>query len=184
MNKEMKNARIGGSMEEREFVDKNRKQIGETTTEESNIEEGKYIQVVIICIENHKNEFLIQKRAQKKNGKWALTGGHVISGEDSVHAILREVEEELGLKLEERKIELVFSKRAYDCFVDIYYVKKEVEPLNLKLAKEEVETVDWMSLEDIETLNEKNLFLEYHYDCLKECMYFFNKIEEGEKKNV
>lgn len=171
-------------MEERDFVDKNKKPIGETTTEESNIAEGKYIQIVIICMENHEKKFLIQKRAQKKNGKWALTGGHVISGEESVHAILREVEEELGLRLLEREIELVFSKRAYDCFVDIYYAKKDVEISNLKLEKEEVETVKWMSLEEMKTLRENDLFLEYHYDCLQECIYFLEKLKEKEKKNV
>ena len=171
-------------MEERDFVDKNKKPIGETTTEESNIAEGKYIQIVIICIENDKKEFLIQKRAKKKNGKWALTGGHVISGEESVHAILREVEEELGLRLQGREIELVFSKRAYDCFVDVYYAKKDVEISNLKLEKEEVETVKWMTLEEIKKLREKNLFLEYHYDCLQECIYFLEKIKEEENKNV
>ena len=171
-------------MEERDFVDKNKKPIGETTTEESNIAEGKYIQIVIICMENHEKKFLIQKRAQKKNGKWALTGGHVISGEESVHAILREVEEELGLRLLEREIELVFSKRAYDCFVDIYYAKKDVEISNLKLEKEEVETVKWMTLEEIKKLREKNLFLEYHYDALQECIYFLEKLQEKEKENV
>ena len=171
-------------MEERDFVDKNRQPIGEVTTKESNILEGKYVQIVVICIQNEKNEFLIQKRAQKKNGKWALTGGHVISGEESVHAILREVQEELGLQLEESEVELVFSKRAYDCFVDIYYTKKEVEPVKLKLEKEEVETVKWISLKEIKTLKEKNAFLECHYDCLQECMYFIEKIKEKEKKNV
>ena len=172
------------NMEERDFFDKRRTQIGETTTKESNIAEGKYIQVVIICIENHKNEFLIQKRAQKKNGKWALTGGHVISGENSEHAILREVQEELGLTLEEKEIELVFSKRAYDCFVDVYYTKKEVEFVNLNLEQREVETVKWMNLEEIKTLKENDAFLECHYDCLQECMYFLEKIKEEEKKNV
>ena len=171
-------------MEEREFVDKNRNPIGETTTGESNIAEGKYVQIVIICIENQKKEFLIQKRAQKKNGKWALTGGHVISGEESVHAILREVQEELGLRLQKREIELVFSKRAYDCFVDIYYAKKEVGLSDLQLEKEEVETVKWMSLEEMKTLREKNLFLDYHYDCLQECIYFLEKLKEEEEKNV
>ena len=58
-------------MEKRDLVDKNRRTIGETTTEESNIAEGKYVQIVIMCTENHKKEFLIQKRAQMKNGKWA-----------------------------------------------------------------------------------------------------------------
>ena len=171
-------------MEKRDLVDKNRKLIMETTTEESKIEEGKYIQIIIICIENDRKEFLIQKRAKKKNGKWALTGGHIISGEDSLTAVLRETQEELGLKLKENEVELVFSKRAYDCFVDIYYTQKDVELVNLKLEKEEVETVKWISLKEIKTLKEKNAFLECHYDCLQECMYFIEKIKEEEKKNV
>ena len=171
-------------MEKRDFVGKNRKLIEETTTKDSNIAEGKYIQIVIICFENDKHEFLIQKRAEKKNGKWALTGGHIVSGEDSVTAILRETEEELGIKLEESEIELIFSKRTYDCFVDMYYVKKDIELSTLKLEEEEVEKVEWASLEKIKTLKEKNLFLEYHYACLQECMYFLEKIKEEEKKNV
>ena len=171
-------------MEKRDLVDKNRRTIGETTTEESNIAEGKYVQLVIMCIENHKKEFLIQKRAQKKNGKWALTGGHVISGENSVQAILREVQEELGLTLQEKEIELVFPNRAYDCFVDLYYTKKEVELENLQLEKKEVESVKWMNLEEIKHLKENDAFLECHYDGLQECIYFLEKIKEEEKKNV
>ena len=71
-------------MEKRDLVDKNRKLIMETTTEESKIEEGKYIQIIIICIENDRKEFLIQKTAKKKNGKWSLTDVHIISQEDSL----------------------------------------------------------------------------------------------------
>lgn len=171
-------------MEKRDLVDKNRKYIGETTITESNITEGKYIQIVIMCIENDKNEFLIQKRALKKNGKWALTGGHVISGEDSVTAVLRETQEELGLELEENEVELIFGKRAYDCFVDIYYIKKDIELSNLKLEKEEVENVEWANLKQIRNLKENGTFLEYHYNCLKECIYFIKEVEEEKKRCI
>ena len=33
-------------------------------------------------------------------------------------------------------------------------------------------------------MREKGIFLECHYDCLKECMYFLGKIKEEEQKNV
>ena len=171
-------------METRDLFDRNRKPIGEITTEDSNIAEEKYIQIVIICFENDNHEFLIQKRAEKKNGKWALTSGHVVSGEDSVTASLRETQEELGLNLAENDVELVFSKRAYDCFVDMYYVKKDIKQSTLKLQIEEVEKTEWASLEKIEELREKGIFLECHYDCLRECIYFLEKIKEEEKKNV
>ena len=113
-------------MEKRDLFDKNRKPIGEITTGDSYITQEKFIQIVIICFENDKHKFLIQKRTERKNGKWALTGGHVISGEDSVAAMLRETKEELGLELKESEMELIYSKRAYDCFLDMYYVKKEI----------------------------------------------------------
>ena len=171
-------------METRDLFDKNRKPIGEITTGDSNIAEEKYIQIVIICFENDNHEFLIQKRAEKKNGKWALTSGHVVSGEDSVTAILRETQEELGLDLAENDVELVFSKRAYDCFVDMYYIKKNMELSMLNLEKEEVEKTEWASLEKIEELRERGIFLECHYDCLRECIYFLEKIKEEEQKNV
>ena len=54
----------------------------------------------------------------------------------------------------------------------------------LNLEKEEVEKVEWASLEKIKELREKGIFLEYHYDCLKECMYFLEKIKEGERKCI
>ena len=42
-------------MEERDFVNKNRKRIRETTTEESNIAEGKYVQSMEENLKNTKN---------------------------------------------------------------------------------------------------------------------------------
>ena len=97
---------------------------------------------------------------------------------------VRETKEELGLELKESEMELIYSKRAYDCFLDMYYVKKEIELSTLQLEKEEVEDVKWASLEEINKMREKGIFLECHYDCLKECMYFLEKIKEEEKKHV
>ena len=170
-------------MEKRDLVDKNRKITGIITTNDANLPEGRYIQIVIIFIQNDKNQFLIQKRAIKKNGKWASTGGHIISKENSLHAILREVSEEIGLPMQENEIEMVFTKKTQDSFVDIYYAKKEVNLSELKIQKEEVEKVKWASLEEIKKMKQKGEFSKSHYDCLKECLYFMKKIEE-KKKNV
>ena len=171
-------------MEKRELLDKNRKQTGEITMADANRPEGKYIPIVIIIIRNNQNEFLIQKRAEKKNGKWASTGGHVIMGENSLQAILREVSEEIGLLLKENEIEMVFTKKTYDCFVDIYYAKKDVDVKKLKLQKEEVDKVKWASIDEVEDMKRNGEFLESHYDCLKECMYFLEKVEEEKKECI
>lgn len=171
-------------MEKRELLDKNRKQTGKIITKDGNIPEGRYIPIVIMFIQNNQNEFLVQKRTVQKNGKWASTGGHVILGEDSLHAILREVSEEIGLNLQENEIEMVFTKKTYDCFADIYYTKKDVDLKKLKLQKEEVDGVKWASIDEIEDMKQDGEFLKQHYDCLKECMYFLEKVEEEKKECI
>lgn len=44
-------------------------------------------------IQNSAGKFLIQKRSEEKNGKFATMGGHPKSGESSIEGILTEVEE-------------------------------------------------------------------------------------------
>lgn len=49
----------------------------------------------MVFIQNSKGKFLIQKRSKIKNGKYATTGGHPKSGEDSIQGIISEVKEEI-----------------------------------------------------------------------------------------
>lgn len=55
--------------------------------------------VVFVFIQNSEGKFLIQKRSKIKNGKYATTGGHPKSGEDSIQGIISEVKEKIGLEL-------------------------------------------------------------------------------------
>ncbi len=58
--------------------------------------------VVHVLVFNSKDELLLQKRSMKKDvapGRWDTSvGGHVDSGETIEEALLRETEEELGIK--------------------------------------------------------------------------------------
>lgn len=47
-------------------------------------------------------------------------------------------------------------------FFDIYYMKKDFEISDLVLQKEEVESVEWLSIDEIEKLIDDGLFLESH----------------------
>ena len=71
-------------MEQRDLYDVNRKLIGKTIFKGDSIPENSYIIVVLVFIQNSEGKFLIQKRSKIKNGKYATTGGHPKSGEDSI----------------------------------------------------------------------------------------------------
>ena len=69
--------------------------------------EGDYMLCVHMFLLTSDNRYLIQKRSENKEshpGEWDITGGAAISGESSVDAILRETEEEVGIKLDEKDL--------------------------------------------------------------------------------
>lgn len=88
------------------------------------IPNGLYPMVVMICIQNNKGEFLMQKRHENKEGDWGITGGHPKSGETHIQGIITEVFEGLGLDINNEKLE-IFNKccDGIDCY-KMYYLKK------------------------------------------------------------
>ena len=67
-------------MEKRDLYDEKRNLTGETILKGDKIPEGKYIVVVLVFIQNSEGKFLIQKRSERKNGKFATTDEHPKSG--------------------------------------------------------------------------------------------------------
>ena len=147
--------------------DKERNLTGETIFKGEEIPEGRYIVVVLVYIQNSDGKFLIQKRSDKKNGKYAATGGHPKSGENSKQGILTEVKEEIGLDLNPNDLKLYFAGRSDKerVFWDDYYVKIDVEDITkLTLQEDEVSSVEWFSEEEIKQLMKKDKFMINHYE--------------------
>ena len=72
--------------------------------------EGEYHLVVHMWIKNSKGEFLIQQRNKLDDRvphQWACTGGAVTTGETTLEGAVRETEEELGVKIDTTKFELL-----------------------------------------------------------------------------
>ena len=172
-------------MEKRDLYDINRNPTGETIYKGEEIPNGKYIIVVLVFIQNDEGKFLIQKRSKIKNGKYATTGGHPKSGENSVQGIITEVKEEIGVELKKTDLQLYYSGRSDEekVFWDDYYIKMNVPNIeNLKLQKEEVESVCWLSIDEIKELQKDNMFFKNHYEefeillnWLEEKSIIFNK---------
>ena len=151
-------------MEKRDLYDINRNLTGETIYKGEAIPPDRYILVVLSFIQNSDGKFLIQKRSKLKDGKYASTGGHPKSGETSLQGIITEIKEELGLTIFPNELNLIFSGRedSEQVFFDIYYIKKDFDISNLLLQKDEVESVEWLSMKEIKELINNGLFLKNH----------------------
>ena len=122
------------------------------TKDKSNIPEGKYIKLVLIFIQYSYNKFLFHSTSEVKGHVVATTGGHVQSGQTSKEAVINEVSEELGIDITNEDYKFIGSKIFKLAITDIYYLKKDIDINNIVLQEEEVESVSWLSIDEIKEL--------------------------------
>lgn len=135
------------------------------------LSENEHIAVAVIFIENSKGEFLMQKTSQEKGGLFSSTGGHIDSGETPLSTIRREVEEELGINIDNESIE-EYGFILYDKPLRyMFYLNKDIDINDIKVQDEEVEYVKYMTKEEILNLIENKQITESHG-------IIFNKILE------
>lgn len=161
-------------MELRDLYDENKKLTGEKIYKGQDVPKGRYYITVVVFIQNSKNEFLLQKRVKKKDGKWATTGGHPVSGETSKQGIITEIKEELGIDIPEENIQLFKTIKTEDDFVDIYYLKEDIDINKIKIQKEEVSDVKWATINDIEKMIKEGEFSESHREFFEDCIKYLN----------
>jgi isopentenyldiphosphate isomerase len=106
---------------------------------------------------------LVQRRAATKDtwpGYMDLTaGGHLATGEEPLDG-LREVEEELGLRVDPGRLVPLGMRRAEQEipqgldreFQDVFLIRDDTPPGDLRLQREEVEAVLRIALNDAEAL--------------------------------
>lgn len=151
-------------MEKRDLFDINKHVTGEDYYKDELIPPNRYILVVLSFIQNSKGQFLIQKTSTQKGGYYSSTGGHQKSGESSIQAMISEIQEEIGLSVSPNELQLIYEGREDTdrVFFDIYYLKKDFNISDLKLQIEEVESVYWLSMPEIEKIINQGLFIENH----------------------
>ena len=158
-------------MELLDLYDKELKLTGKTIERGQPIPYGFQIPIVAVIVHNDENQFLIQKVAARKGNYYATTAGHVQSGEtDFARAMLRELEEEIGLTATKSELELVKIRRYEYKFTFLYLMRSNVSVEELRLQPDEVEFVKWMSLDEIEDLCQQGLFNRTHYRLLRDCV--------------
>jgi len=151
-------------MEYLDIVDENNELTGKT--EERNIihEKGIWHREVAVWIMNEKGEMLLQKRASTKKqepNKWAICAGHVDAGETVESAIIREMEEELGIKVSIDELEFLNTyKKQNDLpnniknynFQYMYFLKTNWKIEDYKIRVEELSEIKYIPFEEFENI--------------------------------
>lgn len=157
-------------MEYCDLYDKNRKLTGKIISKDKPIPKGYYILVVVCFMENSEGKFLMQKRSVIKDGKWASTGGHPKTGEDSLTGMHTEIKEELGLDINKDELKLITTMQDDKIICDLYYLNKDIDLNDITMQKSEVSDVKYLTLDEIENLYQKGKFKKSYYHMFKHCL--------------
>ena len=97
-----------------------------------------------------------------------------MSGETSKQGIVTEIREELGVNVTEKNIILFKTLKTEDDFVDLYYLKENIDIDKIKIQKEEVEEVKWATIDEIQNMIKNNIFSESHKAFFNDCLKYLN----------
>jgi len=147
-------------MEYLDLYDENKNLIGEKVlrSKDMKIDDGKYIYISIVFIQNSEGKFLIQKTSKEKESVFATTGGHVKSGSNPDLTIIEEIKEELGINIDINDLKCFYTQKRGHAFQSAYYVKKDINIDDIIVQEEEVEYVKWLSIDEINELINKDEF--------------------------
>ncbi|MBL7206367.1 MAG: NUDIX domain-containing protein [Candidatus Aenigmarchaeota archaeon] len=121
-----------------------------------------------IWIYNSKGEILLQLRAEDKfvyPNMWDISAaGHVNANEEPIDSGLREMEEEIGLKVKKedlnfyriRKNQAVFRNIKNNEFFYVYFLRFDSDVRGLKLQKEEVQKIRFIPIDELEKQLKEN----------------------------
>ena len=162
-------------MEMIDILDENGVKTGEVASRQEVHRLGLWHRVVAVAVINERGELLVQQRSadkEKNANLWDISvAGHISTGQDSLSAATREINEEIGVYLD-REIKVrdfcyltcfrnervyhqehgdFIERQYYDCFA--LYMKGLTEE-DLKLQEEEVQAAKFVTVEDLQVLIE------------------------------
>ena len=136
------------------------------------VPKGYYPMVVMIAIQNSEGKFLMQKGVPEKGGDYGVTGGHPKSGETPYEGIITEVKEELGIDISKYNIiEFDSGCDGKDCY-KMYYLKADLNINDLNIQKEELTSVKYFSMEELEEMVTNKILNQDQIDFFIKCREF------------
>lgn len=121
----------------------------------------------ILIINRDKTKTFLQKRSEQKDlypNMWDIAvGGHISKGETPLETARRELQEELGLNLQDFDMEEIdrikeqFNNNGIvsNEYVTIYLVRGDMDVSKINLQEEEVSEARWCSKKELKEMIEK-----------------------------
>ena len=169
-------------MEIVDIYDGKKNKTGKTVERNTKPKLGEYRLSIHIWITNSKGELLIQRRSANKKifpNMWNETGGAASTGETSEMTCAREFEEELGVKPNMNKAELIGSiKRKYD-YVDVWHIEQDIDLHDIKMQKDEVSEVKYVTIDELKKIIENKEFVPTICPSLNMILTYMETIKEN-----
>lgn len=145
-----------------DIFDENNSHLGIKKMKSEAHKKGLWHRTAQIWIYNSQGDILLQLRSKIKPicpNLWDISvAGHVRADEEPLDSALREIYEEIGLKLKKedldfleiRKVKDVYGEKIDYEFCYIYFLKFNGDAKKLKLQKEEVQEIRFFSIKKLE----------------------------------
>ncbi len=151
-------------MEKLEVLNEKGEKTGEVKIRSEIHAAGNWHLAVHCWIINPNGELLIQKRAATKESspnQWDISAaGHVLANHQPILSAIREIEEELSIRLEKEDFKKIFTAKqkriskngAYinNEINPVYLVEKDIDLSRVKLQEEEVTEIKWIPWQELE----------------------------------
>ncbi len=140
-------------MERIDIYDKAGNRTGRVVERGSGYELSKdeYKLAVGMWIVDGENRIFLTRRSMEKSyapGKWENPAGHVQAGEIPVDAVIRELLEETGIRVEKEQIVMLGASRFWPYLGRDYGVRMHVDVKDVKFQKGETDGAKWVTFEE------------------------------------
>ncbi len=133
------------------------------------LEEGEYRHGAEIWIFHNDGRLMITRRHLKKEGnpgKWECTAGLVTTGESTFTTILREAEEEIGIRFEPHQIRKVGTKLCGREYLDVFTAVTDRTIESLILQPTEVIDARYVTWDELKSMLDSGEFVPSVYERL------------------
>ena len=136
-------------MELEDLYDENLNKLNKTIRRRKDeIPEYCYVMLSYALIKNN-DKYLLEQATAKSNNTLAIPGGHVLSGEDGLSGLKRELKEELNLvNLNIKHLDTIIYP--YNSYIfNIYLIEDKIDIDSIKYDTKEVVDINWYTKEEI-----------------------------------
>ncbi len=157
-----------------DVLDENGVKTKEVLTRREVHKRGLWHRSIAVAIINDKNEILIQQRSDNKDknaGMWDISvAGHISTGQDSLSAAAREINEEVAVNLDYnvdikdfrymyyfRKEQMFSDDFIERQFYDFFILRQNgLSSENIKFQESEVQAVKFVTVSELQEMRENN----------------------------